>query len=259
MTEETKPTDASRCCACCVWALFVAAFAFLYYRYSSHWGTEITRLAASSAWLAYAVYVLLGALRGFALIPVTNLVVLAIPIFPPVPLLVLTLVGIVISSASIYAFAGSLRLARVLRAQARAAHGARARGAAPQPDYDRHGVELPADRADGSDLLRLRRHADLVPPVHARRARRRRRDLRDLHLRRQRAARSRQATVRRRRRRSTGRGAACGRGGLRRALRALPRAGRRAHSASLGLAADVRRRASCARSMRARCSRSRCR
>ena len=53
---------------------------------------------------------MLGALRGFALIPVTNLVVLAIPLFPPVPLLVLTLVGIAISSASIYAFAGSLKL-----------------------------------------------------------------------------------------------------------------------------------------------------
>ena len=86
------------------------SFVFLYYRYSGKWGTEISGLAMSSAWLAYAVYILLGALRGFALIPVTNLVVLAIPIFPPVPLFVLTLVGIVISSASIYAFAGSLRL-----------------------------------------------------------------------------------------------------------------------------------------------------
>jgi uncharacterized membrane protein YdjX (TVP38/TMEM64 family) len=94
-----------------VWLLFIAAFAFLYYRYSSLWGTGFTELAVSSAWLAYAVYLLLGAVRGFALIPVTNLIVLAIPIFPPVPLLVLTLVGIAISSASIYAFAGSLKVA----------------------------------------------------------------------------------------------------------------------------------------------------
>jgi uncharacterized membrane protein YdjX (TVP38/TMEM64 family) len=93
------------------WALFVVAFAFLYFRYSGSWGVEITGLAQSSALLAYAIYVVLGAVRGFALIPVTNLVVLAIPIFPPWPLLVLTLVGIAISSASIYAFAGSLGLA----------------------------------------------------------------------------------------------------------------------------------------------------
>jgi polyvinyl alcohol dehydrogenase (cytochrome) len=94
-----------------IWALFVVAFVLLYYRYSGAWGTEIGGLALSSAWLAYLVYVVLGALRGFALIPVTNLVVLAIPIFPPLPLFVLTLVGIAISSASIYAFAGSLELA----------------------------------------------------------------------------------------------------------------------------------------------------
>jgi uncharacterized membrane protein YdjX (TVP38/TMEM64 family) len=94
-----------------VWALFAASFALLYYRYSGAWGSEIGGLAMSSAWLGYAVYMLLGAVRGFAFIPVTNLVVLAIPIFPPVPLLVLTLAGIALSSASIYAFAGSLKLA----------------------------------------------------------------------------------------------------------------------------------------------------
>jgi polyvinyl alcohol dehydrogenase (cytochrome) len=97
-----------------IWALFVAAFAFLYYRYSQAWGTELTAIAASSVWLAYGLYVVLGAVRGFALIPVTNLVVLAIPLFPPVPLLVLTLIGVAISSASIYAFAGSLKIGEYL-------------------------------------------------------------------------------------------------------------------------------------------------
>jgi len=111
MAEQTKPFALLRLG---IWALFVAAFAFLYYRYSSLWGTELTLLAASSVWLAYGLYVVLGALRGFALIPVTNLVVLAIPLFPPVPLLLLTLVGIAVSSASIYAFAGSLKLGEYL-------------------------------------------------------------------------------------------------------------------------------------------------
>src|SRR5262245_36295504 len=113
MPEATKPFSPHPL-RLGIWALFVAAFVFLYYRYSSHWGTELTQLAATSVWIAYAVYVVLGALRGFALIPVTNLVVLAIPIFPPVPLLILTLFGIAISSASIYAFAGSLKLGEYL-------------------------------------------------------------------------------------------------------------------------------------------------
>ena len=113
MAEATKSSP-SHLLRLGAWALFVAAFAFLYYRYSSLFGTELLQLAASSAWLAYALYISLGALRGFALIPVTNLVVLAIPLFPPVPLLGLTLVGIAISSACIYAFAGSLKLGEYL-------------------------------------------------------------------------------------------------------------------------------------------------
>jgi uncharacterized membrane protein YdjX (TVP38/TMEM64 family) len=114
MPEATKSSPPHLLLRLGIWALFVAAFIFLYYRYSSLWGTELTQLAATSVWIAYAVYVVLGALRGFALIPVTNLVVLAIPIFPPVPLLILTLVGIAISSASIYAFAESLKLGEYL-------------------------------------------------------------------------------------------------------------------------------------------------
>jgi len=93
-----------------IWVGFIGAFAFLYYRYAEFLGTEITLLAGTSALIAYGVYLGLGAVRGFALIPVTNLVVLAIPIFPPTPLFVLTLIGIVISSASIYFFAESLNL-----------------------------------------------------------------------------------------------------------------------------------------------------
>jgi uncharacterized membrane protein YdjX (TVP38/TMEM64 family) len=110
MAEQPNYTS-GRILRVAIWALFALAFAFLYYNYSGVWGTEISGLARSSLVLAYVIYVVLGAVRGFALIPVTNLVVLAIPIFPPVPLFVLTLVGILISSASIYAFAGSLRLA----------------------------------------------------------------------------------------------------------------------------------------------------
>jgi uncharacterized membrane protein YdjX (TVP38/TMEM64 family) len=111
-----------------VWALFVAAFAFLYYRYSARWGAGLTQLATSSAWLAYAVYLLLGAVRGLAFIPVTNLLVLAIPLFPPLPLLLLTLAGIALSSASIYLFAGSLKLGEYLERK-HASHMERLQGA----------------------------------------------------------------------------------------------------------------------------------
>ena len=60
--------------------------------------------------IGYAVYFLFGCIRGFTLIPSTNLVLLAIPIFPPLPLFALTLAGIAISSTSIYYFSESLHL-----------------------------------------------------------------------------------------------------------------------------------------------------
>lgn len=108
MSAAAEPKSASiRVLRIAVWLGFVAAFALLYYRYSS---TNFTTAAATSVWLAYAVYLSVAAVRGLALIPATSVVVLAIPLFPPVPLFLLTLVGIAISSATIYAFAGSLKL-----------------------------------------------------------------------------------------------------------------------------------------------------
>jgi uncharacterized membrane protein YdjX (TVP38/TMEM64 family) len=94
-----------------LWLGFVAAFAFLYYWRASVWAPELRDAAEYSLLLGYAIYLALGCIRGFTLIPASNLVLLAIPIFPPLPLLALTLAGILVSSASIYAFAGSLRLA----------------------------------------------------------------------------------------------------------------------------------------------------
>jgi uncharacterized membrane protein YdjX (TVP38/TMEM64 family) len=127
MPDSAGPT-ALRRLRIAIWVVFAAAFAFLYWRYSGAWGTKIGGLAESSLVVAYVIYIVLGAVRGFALIPVTNLVVLAIPIFPPMPLFLLTLVGILISSASIYAFAGSLRLAEYFERK-HADHTARVRAA----------------------------------------------------------------------------------------------------------------------------------
>jgi uncharacterized membrane protein YdjX (TVP38/TMEM64 family) len=93
-----------------LWIGFAAAFLFLYYRYSGGWDDRFRGVAASSVLLGYGLYVLLGSVRGFTLIPATSLLLLAVPIFPPWPLFSLTLLGIVISSASIYVFAESLHL-----------------------------------------------------------------------------------------------------------------------------------------------------
>lgn len=62
-----------------------------------------------------AVYLVFGCLRGFTLIPVTSLVLLGVVFFPPVPLFILTLAGILVSSASVYYFAEALHVDELLR------------------------------------------------------------------------------------------------------------------------------------------------
>jgi uncharacterized membrane protein YdjX (TVP38/TMEM64 family) len=62
-----------------------------------------------------AVYLVLGCLRGFTLIPVTSLVLLAIVFFEPWPLFGLTLAGILVSSTCVYYFAEALHLDELLR------------------------------------------------------------------------------------------------------------------------------------------------
>src|SRR5215472_5264773 len=61
------------------------------------------------------VYLVLGALRGFTLVPSTTLVIAAVAFFPPWPLFLLTLAGILISSTSIYFFAEALGIDEVLK------------------------------------------------------------------------------------------------------------------------------------------------
>ena len=72
---------------------------------------EVLAMSSTSLALGSWVYLLLGCVRGFTLIPVTYLIPLGLVLLPPGLQFVLTLVGILISSASIYYFAEHLRLA----------------------------------------------------------------------------------------------------------------------------------------------------
>ena len=60
----------------------------------------------------YVAYLLLGCLRGFTLIPATYLVVAGMLVLPPVPLFLLTLAGIIVSSAAVYHFAEAMQFDR---------------------------------------------------------------------------------------------------------------------------------------------------
>ena len=66
-------------------------------------------LRLSPTW-AYALFLMLGCLRGFTLIPSTNLIILGFLFFPPTSLFILIIIGILISSASVYYFSEFLQL-----------------------------------------------------------------------------------------------------------------------------------------------------
>jgi uncharacterized membrane protein YdjX (TVP38/TMEM64 family) len=67
--------------------------------------------AAPSGW-AYVTYLALGCIRGFTLIPATYLVIAGMLVLPPLPLYVLTIAGIIVSSAAVYYFAEAMQFDR---------------------------------------------------------------------------------------------------------------------------------------------------
>lgn len=92
-------------------ALYLAMF---------HRGFIVGRLEAATARSLVAggvVYLLLGCLRGFTLIPATSLVLVGLVFFPPWPLFALTLAGILVSSASIYYFSEALHIDELMKAR----------------------------------------------------------------------------------------------------------------------------------------------
>jgi uncharacterized membrane protein YdjX (TVP38/TMEM64 family) len=93
------------------WLTCAALFLYLYYSRPELFGKGLQSAATVSTLAASLLYLLLGSIRGFTFIPSAGLLLLAIPVFPPLPLFALTLAGILISSTSIYFFSRSLHLA----------------------------------------------------------------------------------------------------------------------------------------------------
>jgi uncharacterized membrane protein YdjX (TVP38/TMEM64 family) len=97
------------------WGIVVASVLWVFLFHRSAVQEQLQRATSVSMLAAAALYLVLGSLRGFSLIPVTSLLVIGVAFFPPVPLYLLTLAGIGVSSTSIYFFAGALHLDQVLR------------------------------------------------------------------------------------------------------------------------------------------------
>lgn len=92
------------------WLLLLIVALYLYLFRADFIQGGIQRAVSTSVVLGYLVYLLMGSIRGFTLIPATYLILLGIPFFAPAPLFALSLAGILVSSISIYYFSKSLRL-----------------------------------------------------------------------------------------------------------------------------------------------------
>ena len=106
---------------------------------------------------AYVVYLALGCIRGFTLVPATYLVVAGLLVLPPLPLFALTVAGILVSSAAVYYFAEAMRFDRFFERRYPTAGGPASGVAGPAGVADRDRLELLSPRPDRSDLLRVRR------------------------------------------------------------------------------------------------------
>lgn len=90
-----------------LWFGLVGCAIYLYFFQRTLIQSQLQRAFYISLFLGGAIYLLAGCLRGFTLIPSTYLVLVGLPFFRPAPLFLLTIVGILVSSASIYLFSKS--------------------------------------------------------------------------------------------------------------------------------------------------------
>jgi uncharacterized membrane protein YdjX (TVP38/TMEM64 family) len=95
-----------------LWLTVLAGAAYSYLFHADALGRLFLELSTSPPSWIYAVYLALGCLRGFTLVPATYLVVGGMLVLPPWPLYLLTVVGVIVSSAAVYYFAEAMQLHR---------------------------------------------------------------------------------------------------------------------------------------------------
>jgi uncharacterized membrane protein YdjX (TVP38/TMEM64 family) len=95
-----------------LWVIVLAGAAFAYIFHRGALERIFLELSAAPRSWVYAVYLVLGCLRGFTLIPATYLVMAGMLVLPPWPLFLITVVGIVVSSAAVYYFAEAMAFDR---------------------------------------------------------------------------------------------------------------------------------------------------
>ena len=94
-----------------LWVTVVASALYFYFFRSDLILSGLAQLMRLPMSWRYAIFLILGCLRGFTLIPVTYLILLGLVFLPSAPAYVLIIIGVIVSSTCIYYFAEYLGLA----------------------------------------------------------------------------------------------------------------------------------------------------
>ena len=86
------------------WIIVVSGALYLYFFHPVFFQNQLQSAFGFSVYFGYAFFLILGSLRGFTLIPVTYLIFLGLLFFGPLPLFLLIMAGVLISSVCIYYF-----------------------------------------------------------------------------------------------------------------------------------------------------------
>ncbi len=86
------------------WFLIFLASLYFYFFEESVITQKFTAIFATSSLAGYGIFFILSSLRGFTLIPVTYFIVVGLVFINPVPLFIMTIIGVIISSTCLYYF-----------------------------------------------------------------------------------------------------------------------------------------------------------
>jgi uncharacterized membrane protein YdjX (TVP38/TMEM64 family) len=93
-----------------LWIVVALIALYLYFFQRAAIQAEMRDAMSASFWAACAIYLVIGALRAFTLVPATFPLLIAMPFFDPWVMLALTLPCIATSSSICYAFAEALHM-----------------------------------------------------------------------------------------------------------------------------------------------------
>jgi len=91
------------------WLTVVAGALYLYFFERAFVEAQLSDAMSVGGIIAAAIYLLLGAVRAFTLVPATIMIVVGLPFFQPWPLFIMTVIGILITSALFYWFSEALQ------------------------------------------------------------------------------------------------------------------------------------------------------